>query len=32
MVSGPDAVTRLLTVTQLDRRFEIVDDPDAVGA
>jgi anti-sigma B factor antagonist len=32
MVSGPDAVTRLLAVTQLDQRFEIVDDPDAVGA
>ena len=32
MVSGPDAVTRVLAVTQLDQRFEMVDDPDAVGA
>jgi anti-sigma B factor antagonist len=32
LVRGPDAVARLLTVTQLDQRLEIVDDPDAVGA
>jgi len=32
VVRGPNAVARLLTVTQLDQRFEIVDDPDAVGA
>lgn len=32
VVRGPDAVARLLTVTQLDQRLEIVDDPDAVGA
>jgi anti-sigma B factor antagonist len=32
MVSGPDAVARLLAVTQLDQRFEIVEDPDAVSA
>jgi anti-anti-sigma factor len=27
-----NAVERLLTITQLDQRLEIVDDPDAVGA
>ena len=32
VVRGPDAVARLLAVTQLDQRLEIVDDPDAVGA
>jgi anti-sigma B factor antagonist len=32
MVSGPEAVARVLAVTQLDQRFEIVDHPDAVGA
>ena len=32
VVSGPNAVARLLTVTQLDQRLEIVDDPDAVSA
>ena len=32
VVRGPDAVAHLLAVTQLDQRFEIVDDPDAVGA
>ena len=32
LVRGPDAVARLLNVTQLDQRLEIVDDPDAVGA
>jgi stage II sporulation protein AA (anti-sigma F factor antagonist) len=31
IVRGPDAVERLLTVTQLDRRLEIVDSPDSVG-
>jgi anti-anti-sigma factor len=31
VVRGPDAVARLLAVTQLDQRFEIVDDPDTVG-
>ena len=32
VVSGPNAVARLLEVTQLDQRLEIVDDPDAVSA
>jgi anti-anti-sigma factor len=32
VVRGPNAVARLLTVTQLDQRLEIVDDPDTVGA
>jgi anti-sigma B factor antagonist len=32
VVRGPDAVAHLLAVTQLDQRFEMVDDPDAVGA
>jgi anti-sigma B factor antagonist len=32
VVRGQDAVAHLLAVTQLDQRFEIVDDPDAVGA
>jgi anti-anti-sigma factor len=31
LVRGPDAVARLLTVTQLDQRLEIVDNPDAVS-
>jgi anti-sigma B factor antagonist len=30
VVRGPNAVDRLFTVTQLDRRLEIVDDPDAI--
>jgi anti-anti-sigma factor len=29
---GPGAVERLLTVTELDRRLEVIDDPDSVGA
>jgi anti-anti-sigma factor len=32
VVRGPDAVAHVLAVTQLDQRFEMVDDPDAVGA
>ena len=32
VVRGPDAVERLLTVTQLDQRLDIVDDPESVGA
>jgi anti-anti-sigma factor len=32
VVRGPNAVERLLAVTQLDQRLEIVDDPDSVGA
>jgi anti-anti-sigma factor len=32
VVRGPDAVAHLLAVTQLDQRFELVDDPDMVGA
>jgi anti-sigma B factor antagonist len=32
VVRGPEAVARVLAVTQLDQRFEIVDDPDAVSA
>jgi anti-sigma B factor antagonist len=32
VVHGPNAVARLLTVTQLDQRLEIVEDPDAVSA
>ena len=32
VVRGPDAVERLLTVTQLDQRLDIVDDPDSVDA
>jgi anti-anti-sigma factor len=31
VVQGPNAVERLLSVTQLDQRLEIVDHPDAVG-
>jgi anti-sigma B factor antagonist len=31
VVRGPDAVERLLTVTQLDQRLDIVDDPDSVA-
>jgi anti-anti-sigma factor len=30
VVRGPNPVDRLFTVTQLDRRLEIVDDPDAI--
>jgi len=32
IVRGAKAVDRLLNLTQLDQRLEIVDDPDAVGA
>ncbi|HEY7151926.1 MAG TPA: STAS domain-containing protein [Solirubrobacterales bacterium] len=32
VVRGAKAVDRLLSLTQLDQRLEIVDDPDAVGA
>jgi anti-sigma B factor antagonist len=32
VVSGPNAVERLLEVTQLDQRLEVVDDPDSVSA
>jgi anti-anti-sigma factor len=32
VVCGPDAVARLLSLTRLDQRLEIVDHPDAVGA
>jgi anti-sigma B factor antagonist len=32
MICGPNAVARILEVTQLDQRLEIVDDPDALGA
>ena len=32
IVRGAKAVDRLLSLTQLDQRLEIVDDPDAVGA
>ena len=32
VVRGPDAVERLLAVTQLDQRLDIVEDPDSVGA
>jgi anti-sigma B factor antagonist len=32
LVRGPKAVERLLTVTQLDQRLDLVDDPDSVGA
>ena len=31
VVRGPNAVERLLALTQLDQRLEIVDDPDWVG-
>jgi anti-sigma B factor antagonist len=29
---GPGAVERLLVVTQLDQRLELIDDPDSVNA
>jgi len=32
IVRGAKAVDRLLSLTQLDQRLEIVDDPDALGA
>jgi anti-sigma B factor antagonist len=32
VVRGAEAVDRLLSLTQLDQRLEIVDDPDAVAA
>ena len=32
VVRGRNAVERLLAVTQLDQRLEIVDDPDSLGA
>jgi anti-anti-sigma factor len=32
VVRGPDAVHRIFTVTRLDERLEIVDDPATVGA
>lgn len=32
VVRGPDAVERLLAVTQLDQRLDIVEDPDSIGA
>jgi anti-sigma B factor antagonist len=31
LVQGPHAVERLLSVTQLDQRLDIVEDPDSVG-
>ena len=31
IVRGPEAVDRIFTVTRLDERLEIVDDPTAVG-
>ena len=31
VVRGPNAVERLLALTKLDQRLEIVDDPDSVG-
>ncbi len=31
VVRGPGAVERLLTITQLDQRLELVDDPDSVS-
>ena len=31
IVRGPDAVQRIFSVTKLDERLEIVDDPAAVG-
>jgi anti-anti-sigma factor len=31
VVRGPGAVERLFSVTQLDQRFEIVDDPESIG-
>ena len=32
VVRGPEAVERLLAVTQLDQRLDIVEDPDSIGA
>jgi anti-sigma B factor antagonist len=32
VICGPNAVARILEVTQLDQRLEILDDPDALGA
>ena len=32
IVRGPDAVDRVFSVTRLDERLEIIDDPAAVGA
>ena len=32
VVCGPNAVARILEVTQLDQRLEVVDDPDALDA
>jgi anti-sigma B factor antagonist len=32
IVRGPDAVQRIFSVTKLDERLEIVDDPAAAGA
>ena len=32
LVRGPHAVERLLSVTQLDQRLDIVEDPDSIGA
>jgi len=31
VVRGPGAVERLFSVTQLDQRLEIVEDPDSIG-
>jgi hypothetical protein len=31
VVRGPGAVERLLTITQLDQRLKLVDDPDSVS-
>jgi anti-anti-sigma factor len=31
VVRGPKAVERLLAVTQLDQRLDIVEDPDSIG-
>ena len=31
VVRGPNAVERLLAVTQLDQRLDIVEDPDSIG-
>jgi anti-anti-sigma factor len=32
IVRGPGAVERLLTVTKLDQRLELIDDPDSASA
>jgi anti-anti-sigma factor len=32
LVCGPNAVARILEVTRLDQRLEVVDDPDALDA